>query len=330
MSTTRARGEAVAPAGNVIASPSSAAPSVAAQSAPILASGTQPALKNSRVASVEMSSLPPSASRNSVKESVIIEYADHFTAQLRALYPERRELELSPINEAGIRKFLCTTLRPTAAPTGLLYDVRGASRFVARYCTYEPLDPPTRAPSRVPSPAFTLASRAGDSFDLSILLASLLLGAGYNAAVAVGTAPIWVTLRNTDLLLATDVDSVAEKLLEPADTLIHPSTKFAASAASSAATSSESTNKYRVVAAASAAAAAAAAPPSSGTTPAVAMPPVSSAKESSAAADIAALRSAAIADDALHGSRVHAWVAVLPGARGVEETFFCEPSTGAL
>jgi hypothetical protein len=35
-------------------------------------------------------------------------------------------------------------------------------------------------------------------------------------------------------------------------------------------------------------------------------------------------------DDCLYGQRIHAWVMVLPGKRGISEGFFIEPLTGLV
>ena len=171
---------------------------------PLLTADAVPSSKEERALAVEAATLPRGATRNTLKEAVTLDYVAHFDAQFRALYPERRALLLAPLNEAGVRKFVCTTLRAARAPAGRVYDARGAARFVAAHCAYEPLDPPTAPPARLPSPALTLTARAGDAFDLSFLLCSLLLGAGYAAAVAVGTAPVWVTLRRTEVTEAGD------------------------------------------------------------------------------------------------------------------------------
>jgi len=45
-----------------------------------------------------------------------------------------------------------------------------------------------------------LDNQAGDSFDFSIALCSLLLGAGYDAYVVIGTAPKHITTRDEALM----------------------------------------------------------------------------------------------------------------------------------
>jgi len=74
------------------------------------------------------------------------------------------------------------------------HTTTGACRFVAEYVTFEPLEKPLHPPQNLPSPHSVLAWQAGDSFDCAVVLASLLLGAGFDAYVVMGYAPRPVTL----------------------------------------------------------------------------------------------------------------------------------------
>ena len=103
---------------------------------------------------------------------------------------------LQPTNEVGIKKFVCTFLSPTLLPYSDFFDLNSAADFVARYVTYEPLSIDTSLGQVVVSPSQTLDSAAGDCVDMSFLLASLLLGAGYNAFVVFGKAPSWIRLKD--------------------------------------------------------------------------------------------------------------------------------------
>lgn len=67
---------------------------------------------------------------------------------------------------------------------------------MSEYITFEPLENPLHPPAHLPSPHSVLAWQAGDAFDAALLLASLLLGAGFDAFVVVGYAPRAVTLRD--------------------------------------------------------------------------------------------------------------------------------------
>jgi len=102
---------------------------------------------------------------------------------------------LQPTNENGIKKFVCTFLSPTLLPYSDFFDLNSAADFVARYVTCETLCCDDSLGQVVVSPSQTLDSAAGDCFDISFLLASLLLGAGYDAFVVFGKAPKWIRLK---------------------------------------------------------------------------------------------------------------------------------------
>ena len=68
------------------------------------------------------------------------------------------------------------------------------------YLEYEDLEYPDAVPEFIPSPANVLNWQAGDCFDFSIVLCSLLIGAGYDAYVVHGTAPKFITTKNESLM----------------------------------------------------------------------------------------------------------------------------------
>ena len=67
---------------------------------------------------------------------------------------------------------------------------------MADYLEYEELERPNKFPNIIPSPANVLKNQAGDCFDFSIVLCSLLIGAGYDAFIVIGTAPKAITSRD--------------------------------------------------------------------------------------------------------------------------------------
>ena len=82
-----------------------------------------------------------------------LSYFSHLTSplplprtQFIELYPLRRELLLLPRNEAGVKKFVCTTIRPTQMPYKDLYEVDACAKFLADFLVYEPLEDPTHLP----------------------------------------------------------------------------------------------------------------------------------------------------------------------------------------
>jgi hypothetical protein len=142
------------------------------------------------------SDMPRVYSENSSKEELVLEHVLEYERQFKVIYDPVRSLLLTPKNEKGIRKFICTTIRPTKLPFVELYDWKKCAKFVADFIDYEELEFPTLYPTIIPSPANVLEWQYGDSFDISIVLCSLLVGVGYKAYVVIGTAPKYITTRN--------------------------------------------------------------------------------------------------------------------------------------
>ncbi|NWH60484.1 DRC7 protein, partial [Geococcyx californianus] len=137
---------------------------------------------------MDMSQLPPSYKTNSPKEKKMLQLADNFLKQYTYLYPERMPLFLHPANECGVEKFVSTTVRPTLLPYMELYEWDGCASFVSDYLTMEPLKCPIALPSSLYSPTTILKYQRGNCFDFSVLLCSMLIGAGYDAYCVHGYA----------------------------------------------------------------------------------------------------------------------------------------------
>ncbi|KAI2648458.1 Dynein regulatory complex subunit 7 [Labeo rohita] len=139
-------------------------------------------------AHVDLSKCPSSYKENSAQEKLMLAMAENFRQQYALLYPDHKALLLCPVNECGVQKFVSTTLRSTLLPYPELYDWEGCSSFVADYLSLELLDPPFELPKQLSSPTWVLQIQRGTCFDFSIVLCSLLLGAGYNAYCVSGYA----------------------------------------------------------------------------------------------------------------------------------------------
>lgn len=107
------------------------------------------------------SKLPRTFTSHSQQEAKILDYLDRFDHTFQELHPQRRPLFLTPKNECGVRKFVCTTLRPTQLAYPELYDMDGALEFVSNYLTYEPLEHPVHMPEFLPSPTSVLSWQVG-------------------------------------------------------------------------------------------------------------------------------------------------------------------------
>nr|CEL65503.1 TPA: Coiled-coil domain-containing protein 135 [Neospora caninum Liverpool] len=105
-------------------------------------------------------------------------------------------LFLAPPNEFGVPKFVSTTIRPTKLPFKECYDYRDCAAFFADFLCYEELEPPNEYPPVLPSPASVISWRKGDSFDFAVLLCSVLIGQGYDAYCVSGCAPEFITRVN--------------------------------------------------------------------------------------------------------------------------------------
>ncbi|DBA69786.1 TPA: hypothetical protein ACH3X2_012508 [Trebouxia sp. C0005] len=259
----------------------------------------------------QLSKLPRGYTTTSPKEAAMLEYVDSWATVFRSLYPYRRPLFLTPKNEAGVRKLVCTTLRPTLLPHTDLYGLPGIVQFVASYFAYEPLANPVHYPDFLPSPSSVISWQGGDCFDMSTVLCSLLLGAGFDAYVVTGYAPVAVTTSDqtgaTCPMLEPEVVKKPHKMM-PVASAKHPAQPKEAKYKIKSDDKPESTflQKQQQAKDAAAAAAAKAAP--------------------TAAAEAA---SSGPADSGLQKNNlVHAWVMVLAGKREVAEDIFIDASTG--
>lgn len=240
--------------------------------------------------------LPDSYRTNNGKEELCLEYVELFRKQYVHLYDDRPPLMLFPKNELGCKKFISTYIRPTMLPFHELYDWKAVAKFVANYITYEPLENPTALPEVVVSPTTTLYWQKGDCFDMSILLASLLAGVGYNVYCVSGYAKKDVTMCNQR------VNNLPEEieLEEPPPPPPIPKYRSKKYILKKRANLVSDFDKKK------------AQPKENDGQYDFSIPPFKEQDEY----------------DELEGERVHCWVAVLVGARDVTEPFFIEPSTG--
>ncbi|XP_057286452.1 dynein regulatory complex subunit 7 isoform X2 [Pezoporus wallicus] len=247
--------------------------------------------------SVDMSQLPSSYKTNSPKEKQLLHIADNFLRQYIHLCPNRKPLFLHPVNECGVEKFVSTTVRPTLLPYTELYDWDGCASFVSDYLVMEPLECPITLPSSLYSPTTTLKHQRGNCFDFSVLLCSMLIGAGYDAYCVQGYA----TLETCTL---DETQELCPLLRKPPETQV---------------SKEEVKKKYRIK-----------------PLPDM-QSKFELQQEAKKAAAIEASQKDKERDkkeagkpkcEPLHGLRVHAWVLVLSGKREVPETFFINPFTG--
>ena len=114
-----------------------------------------------RTSRIDVMDQPESYRNNTQKEELMLQYVANFQRQLEDLYPKRKPLMLCPRNECGMRKFICTSLRPTQLPFESIYNYDKCAAFVADFIRYEPLELPTALPQHMPSCTAVLEWQAG-------------------------------------------------------------------------------------------------------------------------------------------------------------------------
>ncbi|KAM6123728.1 dynein regulatory complex subunit 7 [Phoenicopterus ruber ruber] len=248
--------------------------------------------------SIDTSQLPPSYKTNSLKEKKLLQVADHFLQQYTHLCPDRKLLFLHPVNECGVEKFVSTTVRPALLPHTELYYWDGCASFVSDYLTMEPLESPVTPPSLLYSPTTILKYQRGNCFDFSVLLCSMLIGAGYDAYCVHGYA-------TREMCTLDETRELCPLLRKPQEV-----------------PKEEMKSKYRVKP-----------PPDLQSkfelqqeAKKVAKPEAAQKNKEREEEKVTGAEKPE--RDPLYGLRVHAWVLVLSGKREVPETFFINPFTG--
>lgn len=86
---------------------------------------------------------PDSYNSNTRKEELVLAFVENFKTQFQYIYPDRKSLFMSPYNECGIEKFVCSSLRPTVLKFSQIYDWKECAQFVADYLQFHLLPEPT-------------------------------------------------------------------------------------------------------------------------------------------------------------------------------------------
>ena len=88
---------------------------------------------------------------------MVLEHVLEYKRQFKVIYDPMRKLLLAPRNEGNIRKFICTTIRPTKLPYTELYEWEKCAKFIADFIEYEELPEPDKFPNQIPSPTNVLS-----------------------------------------------------------------------------------------------------------------------------------------------------------------------------
>ncbi|XP_064885284.1 dynein regulatory complex subunit 7 isoform X2 [Columba livia] len=252
--------------------------------------------------SIDTSQLPSSYKTNSPSEEKLLHVAAHFLQQYTHICPDRKPLFLHPVNECGVEKFVSTTVRPTLLPYTELYHWDGCASFVSDYLIMEPLKSPITPPSSLYSPTTILKYQRGNCFDFSVLLCSMLIGAGYDAYCVHGYATREICTLDETL----EVCPLLRKTQEVPKEEIKKSNKYRIKSPPDLQSKFELQQKAKKAKKAE----------------------TEAAQKDKERGEEMVMKVEKPKGDPLHGLRVHAWVLVLSGKREVPETFFINPFTG--
>jgi hypothetical protein len=234
-----------------------------------------------------------------------------FQSRFKELYPFRRPLLTCPKNEAGVPKFVCTTLRPTQLGWESLNDKEALAKFVAGFLDFEPLEDPLEPPAVISGPACVIDWQLADSYEFAIVLCSFLLGAGYDAYCVHGYAPRFVCEQDQSGLECPLLEELAlADAAEEGSAAMGESSKAEEDSPYALQARFDFKSKFQLAQQRRA----------------------EERANEAKAADLKLMEAEEEqeADDPLQGKRVHCWVLVCPGKRGEEGYTFIEPTTGRL
>ncbi|XP_040185178.1 dynein regulatory complex subunit 7 isoform X1 [Rana temporaria] len=247
-------------------------------------------------------SFPESYRTNSLKEQTLLSLANNFWRQYTHLYPDRKPLLMCLLNECGLEKFVCTTLQPTLLPYSDLYNWRECARFVSEFLSMDPMNSPIELPRTLFSSSSVLQRQKGNCFDFSILLCSLLLGAGYDVYCVSGYASREMCLMDESREVCPLLEKTKESNGEPPK---KPNKKYSVrpprQLISRFELEQEAKHQAKIQA--------------------MHLKEQEDEEQRQAEAEKAG-------PDPLYGLRVHCWVLVLSGKREVPENFFIDALTG--
>ncbi|XP_032882558.1 dynein regulatory complex subunit 7 isoform X1 [Amblyraja radiata] len=245
---------------------------------------------------------PEPYQQNTAKERTMLQYAENFRQQYEYLYPDRKPLLLSPLNECKMQKFVSTTLRPTLLNHKELYTWKGCATFVSDFLIVDSLDLITEVPSYLFASTTILKCQKGNSFDFSTLLCSILLGVGYDAYCVSGYATKEICLMDETKeicpLLQEDDKNKKKEIMPPVKKY---TVKPVRELQSKFEINQEARRRAEKI--------------------------LDDEQKQKDYEEMINLKIKG-ARDVMYGLRVHCWVLVLAGKRDVPENFFIDPFTG--
>ncbi|XP_018906017.2 dynein regulatory complex subunit 7 [Bemisia tabaci] len=239
---------------------------------------------------------------NKKKENVLIWLANKFSKICLAADSQQRPILLTAENECKIQKMVCTTIRPTKIRYPEFYRWQGCAQFIADNIDYEPLEKPVMFPEYIRSPDTVLSRQKANCFELAILLVSCLIGSGYDAYVVSGYATREVCINDQT---RTKCPYIPQKETRKEETVQRKENKYIPKPPPDFSSKFQKMMKEREL---------------------KRIADLEKENREREKRRIAELEK--IPPDDIHGYRRHGWALVLSGARGIQEPFYIEPSTG--
>uniref|UniRef100_A0A1B6DIF5 Dynein regulatory complex subunit 7 n=1 Tax=Clastoptera arizonana TaxID=38151 RepID=A0A1B6DIF5_9HEMI len=251
---------------------------------------------------------PHSYRINNSKEKMLLLYAENFRRQYQMSFPKKKPLLLAAYNECDTQKMVCTTICPTKLRYPEFYTWQGCGKFISEHIIYKPLEKPTSLPSKLISGEMVLLGQFGHCFEMSTVLVSYLLAAGYDAYVVSGYATREYCNNDQSYTEYPEFASEKQKNNIEEETYV---------------TETKKVSKYTIKE-----------PFDFRSKFLLMMEKRESDKREMEIQDQLKLEQLRIEElerppfDTLYGWRIHSWVLIIPGKRNVEEIIFLEPSTG--
>ncbi|KAG7162618.1 Dynein regulatory complex subunit 7-like 4 [Homarus americanus] len=119
-----------------------------------------------------------------VAEDEFLDYIASYRRRYNSLYARGPLLLLTPENEDGRMVSVVSLVVPSRVPHPQLLLMQDAARVLSDMITYTPPQPPPSLPTRVRSPAVVVKAQEGSGAECALVVASVLLGAGYHAPLS--------------------------------------------------------------------------------------------------------------------------------------------------
>ncbi|XP_068233704.1 dynein regulatory complex subunit 7 [Palaemon carinicauda] len=239
-------------------------------------------------------------------EEVILNHIASFRRRYNSLYPRGPLLLLTPKNENYCQKSIISFVVPSLVPFAQLLNLTSAAQVLADLITYTPPSKSSSVPSQLRQPRIVIEKQTGEGAECAIALASILLGAGYQAFVVQGHALDSLVSADTSSKVCPYLDTEEKEKVALEDT---------------------STSKYTVRP-----------PPDMRSRYTLIMEERARRRKAFEEEELAKLKkkkkkdqNETEADTSVDlSSSLHFWVLVLPPDREIESPTFVEPTTGEI